>query len=67
MPRFTSRDGKLTIETAVPREAAELRAQGFKETKARTKDVKAAEAAAPVTTAAAVATSSPAPKADAKK
>ena len=42
MPRFTK--GDLTIETAVPREAAELRAQGFTEHKARTKAVQAAEA-----------------------
>lgn len=45
MPRF-EKDG-LTVETAVPREAAELRAQGFKETAARTKAVKTAEADAP--------------------
>ena len=42
MPRFT-KDG-LTIETAVPREAAELRAQGFAEQKARTAAVREAEA-----------------------
>ena len=42
MPRFT-KDG-LTIETAVPREAAELRAQGFTEQKARTAAVREAEA-----------------------
>lgn len=41
MPRFT-KDG-LTIETAVPSEAAELRRDGFKEQKARTKAVKEAE------------------------
>lgn len=44
MPRFTSPDGETTIETAIPREAAQLRAAGFKETKARTADVKAADA-----------------------
>ena len=44
MPRFT-KDG-LTIETAIPREAAELRAQGFSEQKARTDAVKQAEALA---------------------
>lgn len=44
MPRFTSPDGNLTIETAIPREAAELRRDGFKEEKARTKAVKEAEA-----------------------
>jgi hypothetical protein len=46
-PRFTKDD--VTIETALPREAAELRAQGFKETAARTKAVKSAEADAPKT------------------
>jgi hypothetical protein len=43
MPRFT-KDG-LTIETAVPTEAAELRRDGFTEEKARTADVKEADAA----------------------
>jgi hypothetical protein len=43
MPRFTK--GDLTIETAIPREAAELRAQGFTEYKARTAEVKEADAA----------------------
>lgn len=43
MPRFI-KDG-LTIETAVPREAAELRAQGFTEQRARTVAVKQADAA----------------------
>jgi len=47
MPRF-EKDG-LTVETAVPREAAELRAQGFKETAARTKAVRSAEADSPKT------------------
>jgi hypothetical protein len=42
MPRFT-KDG-LTIETAVPREAAELRRDGFAEHKARTAEVNAADA-----------------------
>lgn len=42
MPRFT-KDG-LTIETAVPREVTELRAQGFTEQKARTAAVREAEA-----------------------
>lgn len=46
MPRFTKEaDGReVVIETALPREAAELRSQGFKETAARTKAVKSAEA-----------------------
>lgn len=44
MPRFISPDGNLTIETAVPYEAAELRRDGFKEEKARTAPVKAADA-----------------------
>lgn len=43
MPRFT-KDG-LTIETAVPREAAELRRDGFKEQAAKTAEVKQADAA----------------------
>ena len=43
-PRFVKDD--LTIETAIPREAASLRAQGFTEQKARTKAVKQAEAEA---------------------
>lgn len=46
MPRFTLKtdDGDLVIETAIPREAATLRAQGFTETKAKTKAVKEADA-----------------------
>lgn len=46
MPRFTKEvDGRnLIIETAVPREAAELRAQGFAEQEARTTAVKGVEA-----------------------
>lgn len=44
MPRFTNKDG-LVIETAVPSEAAELRRDGFTEQKARTADVKEADAA----------------------
>lgn len=43
MPRFV-KDG-LTIETAVASEAAELRRDGFTEQKARTAEVKKAEAA----------------------
>jgi hypothetical protein len=43
MPRFIG-PGGLTIETAIPREAAELRAQGFTEQKARTAEVKKADA-----------------------
>lgn len=43
MPRFT-KDG-LTIETAVATEAAELRRDGFVEEKARTADVREADAA----------------------
>ena len=46
MPRFTSKDGKTTVETAVPREAAELRAQGFTEQKAKTAAVRDADAEA---------------------
>jgi hypothetical protein len=42
MPRFVKDD--ITIETAIPREAAELRSQGFTEQKARTAEVKKADA-----------------------
>jgi len=42
MPRFTK--GDLTVETAIPREAARLRSEGFTETKARTAEVKKADA-----------------------
>ena len=46
MPRFEKDvDGrKVTVETAIPREAAELRAQGFVEHKAKTADVRKADA-----------------------
>ena len=44
MPRFIKDD--VTVETAIPREAAELRAQGFKEEKARTTEVRKADAEA---------------------
>lgn len=44
MPRFVKDD--ITIETAIPREAAELRSQGFAEQKARTADVRKADAEA---------------------
>jgi hypothetical protein len=43
MPRFT-KDGH-TVETAVATEAAELRRDGYKEEKARTAEVKAADSA----------------------
>lgn len=43
MPRFTKED--VTVETSVPREAAELRARGFVEQKARTREVRQADAA----------------------
>lgn len=43
MPRFVSKDGKHTIETAVPREAAALRSQGYTEQKARTTAVREAD------------------------
>ena len=45
MPRFTSPDGQHTVETAVATEAAELRRDGYSEQKARTADVKEADAA----------------------
>jgi hypothetical protein len=44
MPRFT-KDG-LTVETSVPREAAELRRDGFTEQKAKTAAVREADAEA---------------------
>lgn len=44
MPRFI-KDG-LTVETAIATEAAELRRDGFTEQKARTAEVKKAEAQA---------------------
>jgi len=44
MPRFTK--GDLVIETSLPTEAAELRRDGFKESKARTAAVRNAEAEA---------------------
>jgi hypothetical protein len=47
MPRFTKEsDGRtIAIETSVPREAAQLRAEGFTEQKARTAVVREADAA----------------------
>jgi hypothetical protein len=47
MPRFTKDvDGRtVAVETAIATEAAELRSQGFKETKAKTAAVKEADAA----------------------
>ena len=47
MPRFTKESDGVTIaiETAVPREAAQLRAEGFTEQKARTAVVREADAA----------------------
>ncbi|QAY16068.1 hypothetical protein SEA_ELESAR_16 [Arthrobacter phage Elesar] len=42
MPRFV-KDGHA-VETAIPREAAQLRAEGFTEQKARTTEVKKADA-----------------------
>lgn len=45
MPRFTHPDTEQVIETAIPREAAELRSQGYIESKARTDAVRTADAA----------------------
>lgn len=45
MPRFTSKDGTHTVETAVATEAAELRRDGYTEQKARTAPVREADAA----------------------
>jgi hypothetical protein len=42
MPRF-EKDG-ITVETSIPREAARLRSEGFKEQAARTKAVREADA-----------------------
>jgi hypothetical protein len=46
MPRFTKEsDGRtITVETSVPREAAQLRAEGFTEQKARTAAVRESDA-----------------------
>ena len=54
MPRFTKEvDGReVVVETALPREAAQLRAQGFTEQKARTKAVKEADTEAAKTSTA---------------
>lgn len=48
MPRFVKESGgrEVVIETSLPREAAQLRAEGFKEQAARTKVVRAADAEA---------------------
>lgn len=45
MPRFVSKDGKHTVETAVPRERVDLLAQGYTEQKAKTAAVREADAA----------------------
>lgn len=52
MPRFTKEsDGRtIAVETSIPREAAELRASGFTEQKAKTAAVKESDAAKPATT-----------------
>lgn len=54
MPRFTKEsDGRqIVVETSVPREAAQLRAEGFTEQKARTADVRESDAANAATAAA---------------
>lgn len=43
MPRFVHPKTNHTIETAIPREAAELRSQGYREQKARTTAVREAD------------------------
>lgn len=45
MPRFISKDGKHTVETSVPTEAADLRRDGFVEQKAKTAAVRESDAA----------------------
>jgi len=50
MPRF-EKDGLAPVETSNAREAVQLRAQGFTEFKARTKEVRAADAANAATAA----------------
>ncbi|MBD1541020.1 hypothetical protein G9E11_01865 [Arthrobacter sp. IA7] len=53
MPRFTkeSADGNaLTVETAIPTETAALRSQGWNEQKAKTSEVKKADAESAKTT-----------------
>lgn len=48
MPRF-EKDGVAPVETSNTREAVQLRAQGFTEFNARTKEVRAADAAVAAT------------------
>lgn len=43
MPRYTHPKTKHSIETSVPREGQELKSHGYRETKARTEAVKAAD------------------------
>lgn len=52
MPRFTkeSNDRTITVDTSVPLEAAELRANGFTEQKAKTAAVRESDGAKPATT-----------------
>ena len=50
MPRF-EKDGIEPVETSNAREAVQLRAQGFTEYKARTKEVRATDAANAATAA----------------
>ena len=61
-PRFEKDD--VIVETSLPREATQLRAAGFTEHKARTKEVRAADAstatAAPSADQAAAAAAAPA-------
>lgn len=56
MPRFTSKDGKVSIETSNAREIVNLRRDGFKESVARTAEVRKADTEHPAATV-------PAPKA----
>ena len=46
LPRFTSPDGKHTVETSNPAEGVQLRAAGYAESKARTATGKQADKAA---------------------
>lgn len=60
MPRFTSKDGNVSIETSNAREIVALRRDGFKETVARTAEVREQDTESPAATV-------PAPKAPAPK
>lgn len=61
MPRF-EKDGLAPVETSNAREAVQLRAAGFTEHKARTREVRASDAAAAAQSAEQAAADAAAPK-----